>query len=205
MSDEKEVSRKAHRLDLSEMLLDYDDGLAYNTNVKKKGLSILKKMGFSPAPQPLRNGKPFMPQLPENPSELDNKEVTDTQAAFVISLSYAKEMRALADAMSEAYEEEGKRVRDTIFLRATGTQKEKESKARTNPKYVELNEKRQEWGFVAKMLSAKHEGYDAARGVCSRDVNFRISEFDAYKRQQNVSGMRRNASFRDPDDWGGDK
>lgn len=196
--------RKANKLDLNQVLLNYDEDLAYHKNVKTKGLSILKKMGFKLTPQPVREGRELMPRLPEKPSEMTNTEITDFQADCVTVFGYAKEMRALADAMSEAYKEEAGKVRETIYLQADGTQKDREAISKTSKKYSELNEKRMEWSFVSSLLEAKVSTLDNARQVCSRDVNFRVSEFDAYKRQKNITGRRRE-SFRDPDDWAGDK
>jgi hypothetical protein len=204
--DEENVSRKAQRLDMSVALVDYDEDEGYHKNVVPKAAARLKKMGVSLTPQPMRNNKPLMPELPTSISNLTNTEITDLQAAFVALFGFAEEQRALASARAESYKEEADKVRKMTFLQVNGTQAVREAKSKTSSKFIHFNEKRMEWALVEKLLNARCQTLELARAVCSRDVNFRVTEFDAYKRQQNVAGRRhKDPSFRDPDDWGGDQ
>lgn len=204
--DEENVSRKAQRVDLSTALVDYNEEDGYHKTVVTQASAQLKKMGIKLTPQPMHEGKPLMPELPTSLSDLTNTEITDLQAAFVAMFGYAEEQRAIASARSEAYKEEADRVRKMTFLQVNGTQAVREAKSKTTKRFIYLNEKRMKWALVEKLLNARCQTLETARAVCSRDVNFRVTEFDAYKRQQNVAGRRRrDPHFRDPDDWAGDQ
>jgi hypothetical protein len=192
MNDEP---RRASSPNLSEMVLDCEDRAELYKVVKKKGLKTLQNMGFALTPQPLNDGEPIFPQLPEKVSEISNKEVTDLQSTFVTVYSYAKEVRTLAETMAKTYKERADLIRNTIFLKANGNVQERKAKSETNMEYVRFNSKAIEWSFVEKMLAAKCDSLEKARAVCSRDVEFRTTEADQYKRDQNIRNIRMPKNF----------
>lgn len=204
--DEENVSRKAQRLDLDTVLTDYDEKEGYHKTVIDRGNTRLKKMGLRPSPQPTENGKALSSSIPTSIEGYTNTELTDLQLVFTAFYSYAADQRVIAHVRAEAYKEEADKVRKKTYLQATGTHAARDAKSKTSQTYIRMKEKHLEWDYIERFLDSKCETFDRVRGVGSRDVNFRVAEFDAYKRNQNVTGRRRkDPSFRDPDDWGGDQ
>jgi hypothetical protein len=183
--------RKAAKIDLSEQVIGLDEDLKEYASVREKVLARLQKMGFEPAPMPRRKGKSLLPEMPENPSEISNKEITDKRGEIISIYSYAIEMRAIARVTAEAYEEAAKHVRDEVFKQSKGIAEERKAKSRTNIDYKKLNLKRLEWGGVADFLEARCDTLDKCDRVLSRDVEFRTREWDQYRREENVGRMKR--------------
>lgn len=183
--------RKAAKIDLSEEALGVEEELEDYENVRSKVLKKLHKMGFEPAPMPRRGGRGLLPEMPDNPSEISNKEITDKRGEIIAVYSYAIEMRALADVTAEALEEEAKHVRSEAYKHAKGTAEERKAKSLTNGTYLKLNAKRLEWKGVADFLEARCDTLDKCDKILSRDVEFRTREWDQYRRDHNVNHMKR--------------
>jgi hypothetical protein len=183
--------RKAAKLDLSEEVLGVAEDLKDYSTVRQKVLTRLQKMGFEPAPMPRKKGRSLLPEMPENPSEISNKEVTDKRGEIISVYSYAIEMRAIARVTAEAYSEEAKHVRNVAYRQAKGTAEERKAKSLTNGAYLKLNAKRLEWKGVADFIEARCDTLDKCDKILSRDVEFRTREWDQYRRDHNVNRMKR--------------
>lgn len=182
--------RKAAKLDLSEEPIGIEEELKSYEGVRTRVLNKLQKMGFEPAPMPRRKGRSLLPEMPENPSEISNKEITNKRGEIISVYSYAIEMRAIARITAEAYSEESKHVRSKIYLHAGGTAEERKAKSTTNERYKDLNAKRLEWEGVADFLEARCDTLDKCDRILSRDVEFRTREIDQYRRDGSVNRMK---------------
>jgi len=183
--------RKAAKIDLSEQVIGLDEDLKEYSSIREKVLARLQKMGFEPAPMPRRKGRSLLPEMPDNPSEISNKEITDKRGEIISIYSYAIEMRAVAGVTAEAYEEAAKHVREEVFKQSKGIAEERRAKSRTNIDYKKLNLKRLEWQGVADFLEARCDTLDKCDRLLSRDVEFRTREWDQYRREHNVERMKR--------------
>lgn len=187
--------RKAPPIDLSKTLagLDDEDLTRYDAeSIRKKVISRVQKMGLQMQPQPLRDGKPLLPIIDAGKvSGISNRDLTDKRGEYVAVFAYAAEMRVLADAMAEAYEEQAEFVKSKVFLVAQGNIEERKAAAKTNSRYVKLKEKHLEWKATAALLGAKCGSLEGASAVLSRDVEFRRDERAQTVRNHNIEQQRR--------------
>lgn len=182
--------RRAAKLNLEEEIIGIDEDLHEYADVREKVLARLHKMGFEPAPMPTRNGKPLLPEMPDNPASLSNKEITNKRGEIVAIFSYAIEIMSLARITAEAYSEQAKHVRSVAYRNAKGTAEERKAKAQSNIEFKRLNGKRLEWMGIADFLEARCDTLDKCDKILSRDVEFRVREFDQYRRDGNVNRIR---------------
>lgn len=187
--------RKAPPIDLSKTLvgLDDEDLTKYDADsIRKKVIARVQKMGLTMQPQPMRDGQPLIPIIDAGKiSGISNMDLTNKRGEYVAVFAYAAEMRVLADAMAEAYEEQAEFVKNKVFLVAQGNIEERKAVARTNPRYVTLKEKLLEWKATAALLAAKCGSLEGASAVLSRDVEFRKEERAQTVRNHNIEQQRR--------------
>lgn len=185
------TQRRAAKLDLSEEVFDLDDSMEEYTHVREKVLNRLSKMGFEPAPMPRKKGRSLLPEMPDSPSEISNKEVTNKRGEILSVYSYAVETRALADITAEALEEEVRSVYSALYNQSRGTVEERKAKIFLHEKYIKLNVKRLEWKGISNFLRARCDSLSQADKLLSRDVEFRRLESEKYKRDHNVNRIKR--------------
>lgn len=181
-------------LDLREFVED----LAKDDDLEKSVIDRVEyrvhKLGIGPAEPLIRNGKQHNPKLPsKGVTNLTDEQVTDLQADFVTMMTYAGEQAGIQDTMATVYGVEAKRMKARVRLKATGTSQEKEDKATIHPKVMALEDKALVAQQTYKRLKEYREGYEKARGVCSRDVVRRQGDFDADRRDNSIRSKRRRS------------
>jgi len=171
---------------VASMVDDYERFTKLFDGIEAEIDAAIKQLGFDPAPAiKMFNGR--IQELPERISELTNRENSDLQGAYVSVYAYATRMLSRAEIKEIKAERKYRRMRHRVYLSATGTGEERKAKAATDNRCLDLEEAWIKWVGIAKDLRAICEGLERARGVLSRDVEYRKREMDQHQRAHNVA------------------
>lgn len=170
---------------LGSVILDAGDVLKMYAEIHGRANQRLNKMGVPIMHRP----KADVPVV-ERVSDLTDTELGDVQAAFAAWESYLAPLAAEAESRAIAL----KNRRDYLFARLkrdmTGSQANKEERARTDGRFVQADAQYLEAKEVAKKIRATLESIETQRKVCSRYVELRKIEVDSVRRTENVQHTR---------------
>ena len=184
------------RFDMTLDMREFVEDLATSDNTEKGIIDRVAyrvdRLGFD-VPEPLmRKGKNYIPKLPSRGvSSLNDEEITDLQAEFVVMMEYAGEQSLIQDVMATAYAVEAKRMKSRVRLKATGTATEKDDKAIIHPKVTDLEDKAAVAKGTFKVINNRYNSFDKARGVLSRDVERRRRDYEGNRRDSSIRGKKR--------------